>query len=70
LTLAAEVQASLAEEFPTANVSSNDGGVYIVIKGSFFTQDKKLTTKVRNMAEKIAGVKDVNVYIDRIATDD
>jgi cytidylate kinase len=70
LTLAAEVQASLAEEFPTASVSSKNGGIYIVIKGSFFTQEKKLTTKVKNMAEKIAGVKDVNVYIDRIVTDD
>ncbi len=70
LTLAAEVQASLAEEFPTASVSSKDGGVYIVIKGSFFTQEEKLTTKVKNMAEKKAGGKDVNVYIDRIVTDD
>ncbi|UCF03708.1 MAG: cytidylate kinase-like family protein [Deltaproteobacteria bacterium] len=70
LTLAAEVQASLAEEFPTANVASKDGGIYIVIKGSFFTQENKVITKVKNMAEKIAGVKDVNVYIDRIVTDD
>lgn len=70
LTLAAKVQASLAEEFPTASVLSNDGEVYIVIKGSLFSQENKLTTKVKNMAEKIAGVKDVNVYIDHIVTDD
>ncbi|MEE9121684.1 MAG: cytidylate kinase-like family protein [Syntrophobacteria bacterium] len=70
LTLSAQVQAALAEEFPTASVSSKDGGVYIVIKGSFLTQEKKLTTKVKNIAEKISGGKDVNVYIDTIITDD
>jgi len=61
LTLAAEVKASLVNDFPTSGVTAKDGAVSIKIEIPLSQQEKTVGT-IKRIAEKIEGVKAVDVY--------
>lgn len=62
LTLAAEVNAALADEFPTSEVTAKDGVVFTKVKTPLSHQEKT-TDAIIKIAETIDGVKEVNVSI-------
>jgi cytidylate kinase len=61
LALAAQVQAALVEEFPTAQVTSQGGDVFVAIKGSL-TDQEEVTGHIRRIASKVAGFE-VKVHL-------
>jgi cytidylate kinase len=62
LTLAAEVNAGLADEFPTSEVTATDGAVFIKVKSPLSHQEKT-TEAITRIAESVNGVEEVNVSI-------
>lgn len=62
LSLAAEVRLSLVKEFPNADVSANDGVVSIRVEGGL-AQEKVLTSRIEQLAHKVAGVQQVRVDV-------
>lgn len=69
LTLAAQVKASLVEEFPTADVSAKEGHVFIGLKGPM-AQEKRLTARAREMIEGTEGVAGATVHFIPFMTPD
>jgi cytidylate kinase len=59
LTLAAQVQAALVEEFPTAQVTAQEGEVFVSLRGSLAEQEE-VTARISRIASKVAGM-DVKV---------
>jgi cytidylate kinase len=57
LALAAQVQAALVEDFPTADVSAKEGSVFIGLKGPV-SQAKKLTARARSIVDAIEEVEE------------
>jgi hypothetical protein len=57
LALAAQVQAALVEDFPTAEVSAKDGRVFIALKGPV-TQAKKLTARAQSIVDGMEQVEE------------
>jgi cytidylate kinase len=60
LALAAQVQAALVEDFPTAEVSAKDGRVFVALKGPV-TQAKKLTARARSIVDGIEEVEEASI---------
>ena len=60
--LAARVEASLVKVFPKVMVDAGKGEVFINVRGSL-TDKKNITEKVTRLAEKIDGVKTIQVNI-------
>ncbi len=56
LTLAAQVQAALVEDFPTVQVDAHGGEVFVSIKGSL-AEKQEVTGRIRRLASKAAGVE-------------
>jgi cytidylate kinase len=57
LALAAQVQAALVEDFPTAEVSAKEGRVFVALKGPV-TQAKKLTARARSIVDGMEQVEE------------
>ena len=55
-TLAAQVQAALVEEFPTARVSAKEGELFVDIKASL-TEEQEVIARVRRIASQVAGIE-------------
>ncbi|MBU3946798.1 MAG: cytidylate kinase-like family protein [Proteobacteria bacterium] len=62
LSLSAQTEAALVNEFPKATVDAGKGLVYVSIRGSLI-DEKRITDKVNRLVENVAGVKKVNVNI-------
>ena len=62
LTLAAEVKASLVNEFPTSGVTAKNGVVFVKIELPL-SQQGKTTNAIKKIAENIDGVKEVGIYV-------
>lgn len=60
--LAARVEASLVKVFPKVMVDAGHGEVFINVRGSLADQ-KNITEKVTRLAEKVDGVKTIQVNI-------
>jgi len=60
--LAARVEASLVKVFPKVIVDSGNGDVFVNVRGSL-ADEKNITKKVKRMAEKVDGVKNIQVNI-------
>jgi cytidylate kinase len=60
--LAARVEASLVKTFPKVMVDSDNGEVFINVRGSL-ADKKNITERVMRLAEKIEGVKNMQVNI-------
>jgi cytidylate kinase len=62
LSLSAQVEAALVGEFPKASADVGKGIVYVSIRGSY-VDEKRITSKVNRLVEKVAGIKKLNVNI-------
>jgi cytidylate kinase len=62
LALAAEVKAALVDQFPGAATSAEDGVVTVKVDVPHI-QEKQASEKVRELVEKVEGVKGVRVHI-------
>ena len=60
--LSAQVEASLVKAFPKVLVDSGNGEVFVNVRGSL-ADEKNLTEKVKRLAEKVEGVKNIQVNI-------
>jgi cytidylate kinase len=60
--LAAQVEASLVKDFPKVMTDAADGEVFVSVRGSL-ADEKNITAKVKRMAEKVDGVKAIQVNI-------
>jgi cytidylate kinase len=58
--LAARVEAVLVKVFPRVMVDAGDGEVFVNIRGSL-TEHKKISLKVKQLAEQMDGVKSIRV---------
>ncbi len=54
---AAQVQAALVEEIPSAQAEVEDGEIVVSIKGGLWGQEKKLIAKVEQISDNVGGVK-------------
>ena len=62
LTLAAEVNAALINEFPKSGVTAKNGAVFVNIEIPLSHQEKT-TDAIKRIAENMDGVKEVNVNV-------
>jgi cytidylate kinase len=62
LTLAAELKAALVDEFPTSEVTAKDSCAFVKIELPI-SQQEKATDKIKQIAETVPGVKEVDVYV-------
>ncbi|MBW2063948.1 MAG: cytidylate kinase family protein [Deltaproteobacteria bacterium] len=62
LALAAEVKAALVDEFPQADTSAREGVVFVKIVAPLI-QEEQINERVRRIAGKIEGVKEVRVHV-------
>ncbi|MEJ2656536.1 MAG: cytidylate kinase-like family protein [Desulfobacterales bacterium] len=62
LTLAAEVKAALVNEYPTSEVTAEDGSVHVKIEARLSHQ-AKTTNEIKSISEGVDGVKSVDVYV-------
>ena len=62
LTLAAELKAALVDDFPKSEVTAKNGSVFVNIEIPF-SQQEKATDKIKQIAETIPRVKEVNVHV-------
>jgi cytidylate kinase len=60
--LSAQVEASLVKAYPKVIVDSSDGEVFINVRGSR-ADEKNILQKVKNLAGKVDGVKNIQVNI-------
>ncbi len=60
--LSAQVEATLVKAFPKVIVDSGNGEVFVNVRGSL-ADEKNLTAKVKHLAEKVKGVKSIQVNI-------
>lgn len=69
LVLTSQVHAVLVHQFEGVNVTVKDGVAFINIKGDP-SHEKELTEMIRNMIEKIPGIRDVKVHVVPLPTAD
>ena len=62
LALATEVKAVLVNKFPTCETSAKEGMVFVKIEAPII-QEEQITGKIKSIAEKVAGVKEVRVHV-------
>jgi cytidylate kinase len=62
LSLSAQTEAALVNEFPKAAVDAGKGAVYVSIRGSL-VDEKRISEKVNRLIENVAGIKKINVNI-------
>ena len=62
LSLSAQVEAALVNEYPKVKADATRGAVYVSIRGSI-VDEKRISEKVRQMLSDIEGVEKVNVNI-------
>jgi hypothetical protein len=62
LTLSAQVEAVLVNEFPKVTAIAKNGEVFVSVRASL-VEEKSVTTKVKRMAEKMEGVKLIHVNV-------
>lgn len=62
LTLAAELKAALVDEFPTSEVTAKDSSALVKIEIPL-SQQEKATDRIKQIAETVPGVKEVNVHV-------
>jgi cytidylate kinase len=55
-SLAAQVQAALVEEFPTAKVSAGEGELFVDIKANL-TEEQEIIARVQRIANRVAGIE-------------
>lgn len=60
--LSAQVEASLVKAYPKVIVDSSNGEVFINVRGSR-ADENNIIKKVKNLAEKVEGVKNIQVNI-------
>lgn len=60
--LAAQVEAALVYAFPKVMIEAGKGEVHVNVRGNQ-SDEKNITEKVMRLAEKVEGVKSVQVYI-------
>ncbi len=61
LALAAEVKAALVNEFPTSEVTAENGAVHVTLKVRLSNQTKTIDA-IKTIAARVDGVKTVDVY--------
>ena len=69
LALVAQVKVALIKDFPTVNVSAEDGAVFISIKAPL-SQQKQLTAQINSIVDTIEGVTKVSVFCEPVITPD
>jgi len=62
LTLAAELKTALVDEFPTSEVTAKDSSAFVKIELPL-SQQQKATNRIKQIAETVPGVKEVNVHL-------
>ena len=62
LALAAEVNAALVDQFPTSTVTAKDGAVHVGIE-TRLNQQAKTVDSIKSIAERVVGVKTVDVFV-------
>lgn len=62
LTLSAQVEAALVNEFAKAAATAKNGEVFISVRASL-VEEQSVTTKVKRVAEKVEGVKTIHVNV-------
>ena len=69
LSLSAQVEAALTNDFPKATADAGNGVVYVNARGSL-VDEKRITRKVKHIVEKVDGVKKIYVNIVAHAIED
>ena len=69
LVLTSQVHSVLVHQFAGVNVAVKDGLAFVNIKADP-GQEQELTERIRNIIEKIPGVRDLKVHIDPVPTAD
>ncbi|MBW1934257.1 MAG: cytidylate kinase-like family protein [Deltaproteobacteria bacterium] len=69
LLLAARAHAALVNEFPTAEVTSRDGVVYVNVKGTMI-RDSSASEKVVKLLNRVEGIKEVKANVVPVITPD
>ena len=69
LSLSAQLQAVLVNEYPTIEVNVSDGNAFINVKGPI-SQEKNIKANVRNIIKTIPEVKNFTISIAPLITDD
>jgi hypothetical protein len=67
VALAVHVQAALPKAYPNIDVCAENGVIYISAEGPLI-QEKKITSELNNIAQEIAGVKEVKVLFEPTIT--
>jgi cytidylate kinase len=62
LTLSAQVEAALVNEFPKVACSARNGEIFVNVRASL-VEEESLTRKVSSIAEKVEGVKRIRVNV-------
>ena len=62
LALSARVEAALVNDFPRVSADSENGSVFVSVRGSL-VDEQLLTDKVKRLTEGVDGVDDLNVNI-------
>jgi cytidylate kinase len=62
LTLSAQVEAALVNDFHKAAVTAKNGEVFVSVRASL-VEEKPVTAKVKRIAEKVQGVKMLHVNV-------
>jgi cytidylate kinase len=69
VALAAQVQAALVKAYPKIDVCAENGVIYVSAEGPLI-QEKRITSELNNVAQEIAGVKEVKVRFEITITPD
>jgi cytidylate kinase len=62
LALAARVKAELVDLVPSANVSAQEGTVYVDARATL-TQEEQITDEIKAVVDQIPGVKEIKVHV-------
>jgi hypothetical protein len=62
LTLAAELKTALVDEFPTSEVTAKDSAAFVKLELPL-SQQQKATDRIKQIAETVPGVKEINVHL-------
>ncbi|MCF6246934.1 MAG: cytidylate kinase-like family protein [Desulfobacula sp.] len=62
ISLNAQIEAALTNEYPKATVESRNGTAYVSIRGSLI-DEKNIFSKVNRLVKKVAGVEKIHVNI-------
>ena len=67
VALAAQVQAALVKAYPKIDVCAENGVIYVSAEGPLI-QEEKITSELNNLAQEMAGVKEVKVRFEPTIT--